>query len=178
MKALFFIFGSGAPFCWWCAVNLHIPFAGYKGSPLEFSPSYTYHNAPLIVFCTALFFLICFSFCFQVAMNLAPDDQDLAILREIRQGNKLTRKIQGELKDLKTKIYILEDELRHCWSWIISWHPNFRNSTLLDLNTPMKEQLLLVCFLASINRNLRKSALEPFLMYQIILLFELRHGTW
>lgn len=47
-------------------------------------------------------------------MNLAPDDQDLAILREIRQGNKLTRKIQGELKDLKTKIYILEDELRHC----------------------------------------------------------------
>ncbi|NXP86645.1 CCD77 protein, partial [Passerina amoena] len=51
---------------------------------------------------------------YKVAMNLAPDDQDLAILREIRQGNKLTRKIQGELKDLKTKIYILEDELRHC----------------------------------------------------------------
>ncbi|NWR20522.1 CCD77 protein, partial [Emberiza fucata] len=51
---------------------------------------------------------------YKVALNLAPDDQDLAILREIRQGNKLTRKIQGELKDLKTKIYILEDELRHC----------------------------------------------------------------
>nr|XP_054487883.1 coiled-coil domain-containing protein 77 isoform X2 [Agelaius phoeniceus] len=51
---------------------------------------------------------------YKVALNLAPDDQDLAILHEIRQGNKLTRKIQGELKDLKTKIYILEDELRHC----------------------------------------------------------------
>ncbi|XP_039564137.1 coiled-coil domain-containing protein 77 isoform X2 [Passer montanus] len=50
---------------------------------------------------------------YKVALNLGPD-QDLAILREIRQGNKLTRKIQGELKDLKAKIYILEDELRHC----------------------------------------------------------------
>ncbi|NXA67914.1 CCD77 protein, partial [Mohoua ochrocephala] len=50
---------------------------------------------------------------YKVAQNLGPD-QDLAILREVRQGNKLTRKIQGELKDLKTKIYILEDELRLC----------------------------------------------------------------
>ncbi|XP_032912938.1 coiled-coil domain-containing protein 77 isoform X2 [Catharus ustulatus] len=49
----------------------------------------------------------------KVALNLGPD-QDLAILHEVRQGNKLTRKIQGELKDLKAKIYILEDELRHC----------------------------------------------------------------
>ncbi|XP_058708770.1 coiled-coil domain-containing protein 77 isoform X1 [Poecile atricapillus] len=50
---------------------------------------------------------------YKVALHLGPD-QDLAILREVRQGNRLTRKIQGELKDLKTKIYILEDELRHC----------------------------------------------------------------
>ncbi|NXS78062.1 CCD77 protein, partial [Erpornis zantholeuca] len=50
---------------------------------------------------------------FKVAHNLGPE-QDLAILREVRQGNKLTRKIQGELKDLKAKIYILEDELRLC----------------------------------------------------------------
>ncbi|NWW14406.1 CCD77 protein, partial [Oreocharis arfaki] len=50
---------------------------------------------------------------YKVAQNLGPD-QDLAILREVRQGNKLTRKIQGELKDLKAKIYILEDELRLC----------------------------------------------------------------
>ncbi|NXN84647.1 CCD77 protein, partial [Bombycilla garrulus] len=48
---------------------------------------------------------------YKVALNLGPD-QDLAILREVRQGNKLTHKIQGELKDLKTKIYILEEELR------------------------------------------------------------------
>ncbi|XP_056338487.1 coiled-coil domain-containing protein 77 isoform X1 [Oenanthe melanoleuca] len=50
---------------------------------------------------------------YKVALNLGPD-QDLAILREVRQGNKLTRKIQGELKDLKAKIFTLEDELRHC----------------------------------------------------------------
>ncbi|NWI75168.1 CCD77 protein, partial [Dryoscopus gambensis] len=50
---------------------------------------------------------------YKVAQNLGPD-QDLAILREVRQGNKLTRKIQGELKDLKAKIYCLEDELRLC----------------------------------------------------------------
>ncbi|NXM79610.1 CCD77 protein, partial [Oenanthe oenanthe] len=50
---------------------------------------------------------------YKVALHLGPD-QDLAILREVRQGNKLTRKIQGELKDLKAKIFILEDELRHC----------------------------------------------------------------
>ncbi|NXO10147.1 CCD77 protein, partial [Oriolus oriolus] len=50
---------------------------------------------------------------YKVAQNLGPD-QDLAILREVRQGNKLTRKIQGELKDLKVKIYNLEDELRLC----------------------------------------------------------------
>ncbi|NXH25583.1 CCD77 protein, partial [Myiagra hebetior] len=50
---------------------------------------------------------------YKVAQNLGPD-QDLAILHEVRQGNRLTRKIQGELKDLKAKIYSLEDELRLC----------------------------------------------------------------
>ncbi|NXQ28445.1 CCD77 protein, partial [Alaudala cheleensis] len=50
---------------------------------------------------------------YKVALNLGPD-QDLAILQEVRQGNKLTCRIQGELKDLKAKIYSLEDELRHC----------------------------------------------------------------
>ncbi|NXU89436.1 CCD77 protein, partial [Xiphorhynchus elegans] len=48
---------------------------------------------------------------YKVTLNLGPD-QDLAILREVRQGNRLTRKIQGELKDLKAKIYFLENELR------------------------------------------------------------------
>ncbi|NXC93077.1 CCD77 protein, partial [Certhia familiaris] len=50
---------------------------------------------------------------YKMALNLGPD-QDLAILQEVRQGNKLTHKIQGELKDLKAKIYGLENELRHC----------------------------------------------------------------
>ncbi|NXC36198.1 CCD77 protein, partial [Campylorhamphus procurvoides] len=48
---------------------------------------------------------------YKVTLNLGPD-QDLAILREVRQGNRLTRKIQGELKDLKAKIFFLENELR------------------------------------------------------------------
>ncbi|KFQ88706.1 Coiled-coil domain-containing protein 77, partial [Phoenicopterus ruber ruber] len=50
---------------------------------------------------------------FQVTLNIGPD-QDLAILREVCQGNRLTRKIQGELKNLKAKIYGLENELRVC----------------------------------------------------------------
>uniref|UniRef100_A0A8C8BEB6 Coiled-coil domain containing 77 n=1 Tax=Otus sunia TaxID=257818 RepID=A0A8C8BEB6_9STRI len=50
---------------------------------------------------------------FKVTLNIGPD-QDLAILHEIRQGNRLTSKIQGELKNLKAKIYGLENELRVC----------------------------------------------------------------
>ncbi|NXV83612.1 CCD77 protein, partial [Atlantisia rogersi] len=50
---------------------------------------------------------------FMVTLNIGPD-QDLAILHEVRQGNRLTRKIQGELKNLKAKIYCLENELRVC----------------------------------------------------------------
>ncbi|KFV04831.1 Coiled-coil domain-containing protein 77, partial [Tauraco erythrolophus] len=50
---------------------------------------------------------------FKVTLNIGPD-QDLAILHEVRQGNRLTRKIQGELKTLKAKIYGLENELRIC----------------------------------------------------------------
>uniref|UniRef100_A0A8C3JVG0 Coiled-coil domain containing 77 n=1 Tax=Calidris pygmaea TaxID=425635 RepID=A0A8C3JVG0_9CHAR len=50
---------------------------------------------------------------FKVTLNIGPD-QDLAILREVHQGNRLTRKIQGELRNLKAKIYGLENELRVC----------------------------------------------------------------
>ncbi|NXN25325.1 CCD77 protein, partial [Nycticryphes semicollaris] len=50
---------------------------------------------------------------FKVTLNIGPD-QDLAILREVHQGNRLTHKIQGELKNLKAKIYGLENELRVC----------------------------------------------------------------
>ncbi|XP_061494645.1 coiled-coil domain-containing protein 77 [Rhineura floridana] len=50
---------------------------------------------------------------FKVTMTVGPD-QDLAILHEVRQGNKRTKKIQGELKNLKSKIYGLENELRVC----------------------------------------------------------------
>ncbi|XP_030070138.1 LOW QUALITY PROTEIN: coiled-coil domain-containing protein 77 [Microcaecilia unicolor] len=48
---------------------------------------------------------------FKVTLNIGPD-QDLAILREVHQGNIKTRKIQGELKKLKAKIYGLENDLR------------------------------------------------------------------
>ncbi|NXY87460.1 CCD77 protein, partial [Alcedo cyanopectus] len=50
---------------------------------------------------------------FEVTLNIGQD-QDLAVLREILQGNRLTRKIQGELKNLKAKIYGLENELQAC----------------------------------------------------------------
>ncbi|XP_067392411.1 coiled-coil domain-containing protein 77 isoform X4 [Emydura macquarii macquarii] len=50
---------------------------------------------------------------FKVTMNIGPD-QDLAVLHEVRQGNRRTRKIQGELRNLKAKIYGLENELRIC----------------------------------------------------------------
>ncbi|XP_034258979.1 coiled-coil domain-containing protein 77 [Pantherophis guttatus] len=48
---------------------------------------------------------------FKVVMNVGPD-QDLAILHEVRRGNKRTKKLQGELKNLKSKIYGLESDLR------------------------------------------------------------------
>ncbi|XP_060135954.1 coiled-coil domain-containing protein 77 isoform X2 [Zootoca vivipara] len=50
---------------------------------------------------------------FKVTATVGPD-QDLAILQEVRQGNRKTKKIQGELKNLKAKIYGLENELRVC----------------------------------------------------------------
>ncbi|XP_010007565.1 PREDICTED: coiled-coil domain-containing protein 77 [Nestor notabilis] len=50
---------------------------------------------------------------FKVTLNMGPD-QDLAILHEVRRGNRRTHKIQGELKNLKAKIFILENELRVC----------------------------------------------------------------
>lgn len=50
---------------------------------------------------------------FKVTLHMGPD-QDLAILHEVCRGNRLTRKIQGELKNLKAKIFILENELRVC----------------------------------------------------------------
>ncbi|KAM4675565.1 coiled-coil domain-containing protein 77 [Discoglossus pictus] len=48
---------------------------------------------------------------FKVTLNIGPD-QDLAILNAVRQGNVRTHKIQGELRNLKAKIYGLENELR------------------------------------------------------------------
>ncbi|XP_029455797.1 coiled-coil domain-containing protein 77 isoform X2 [Rhinatrema bivittatum] len=48
---------------------------------------------------------------FKVTLNIGPD-QDLAILHAVRQGNVRTRKIQEELRNLKAKIYGLENDLR------------------------------------------------------------------
>ncbi|XP_040594475.1 coiled-coil domain-containing protein 77 isoform X2 [Mesocricetus auratus] len=41
-------------------------------------------------------------------------NQDLAILCEVRDSNRRAYKIQGELKDLKSKVFGLENELRLC----------------------------------------------------------------
>ncbi|XP_069759390.1 coiled-coil domain-containing protein 77 isoform X2 [Narcine bancroftii] len=48
---------------------------------------------------------------FKVTLGIGPD-QDLAILHEVRQSNNQTKMIQGELKNLKAKIYGLENQLR------------------------------------------------------------------
>ncbi|XP_010903445.4 coiled-coil domain-containing protein 77 isoform X2 [Esox lucius] len=49
---------------------------------------------------------------FKVTLNVGPN-QDLAILHEVRQTNTRTKKVQGELKTLKAKIFGLENDLRY-----------------------------------------------------------------
>ncbi|XP_010628637.1 coiled-coil domain-containing protein 77 isoform X1 [Fukomys damarensis] len=44
----------------------------------------------------------------------AQANQDLAILCEVRNSNRRAHKIQGELKNLKSKVFGLENELRLC----------------------------------------------------------------
>ncbi|XP_045410645.1 coiled-coil domain-containing protein 77 isoform X3 [Lemur catta] len=44
----------------------------------------------------------------------ARANQDLAILSEVRDSNRRAHKIQGELKNLKSKVFDLENELRLC----------------------------------------------------------------
>ncbi|XP_059508238.1 coiled-coil domain-containing protein 77 isoform X3 [Stegostoma tigrinum] len=48
---------------------------------------------------------------FKVTIGIGPD-QDLAILHEVRRTVSQSRHIQGELKNLKAKIYGLENQLR------------------------------------------------------------------
>ncbi|XP_077066161.1 coiled-coil domain-containing protein 77 isoform X1 [Siphateles boraxobius] len=50
---------------------------------------------------------------FKLTLNVGPN-QDLAILHEVRQTNSRTVKVQDELKNLKAKIYRLENDLRFC----------------------------------------------------------------
>ncbi|XP_014314145.1 coiled-coil domain-containing protein 77 [Myotis lucifugus] len=50
---------------------------------------------------------------YKVTVN-ARANQDLAILCEVRDSNKRAHKIQGELKNLKSKVFGLENELRLC----------------------------------------------------------------
>lgn len=42
-----------------------------------------------------------------------PDDVDMQILRNVRRTAGHSRELMGELKSLKTKVYGLENELRH-----------------------------------------------------------------
>ncbi|XP_067236033.1 coiled-coil domain-containing protein 77 isoform X2 [Chanodichthys erythropterus] len=50
---------------------------------------------------------------FKLTLNVGPN-QDLAILHEVRRTNSRTVKVQDELKNLKAKIYKLENDLRFC----------------------------------------------------------------
>lgn len=67
---------------------------------------------------------------FQVTLGFAedmdmkrPDDLDMQILRNVRSTAGRSKKIMGELKNLKTKVYGLENDLRHMW-WCAfeRWH--------------------------------------------------------
>ncbi|KAK2866848.1 hypothetical protein QQF64_022478 [Cirrhinus molitorella] len=49
----------------------------------------------------------------KLTLNVGPN-QDLAILHEVRQTNSRTVKVQNELKNLRAKIYKLENDLRFC----------------------------------------------------------------
>ena len=42
-----------------------------------------------------------------------PDDLDMQILRNVRSTAGRSKKIMGELKNLKTKVYGLENDLKH-----------------------------------------------------------------
>lgn len=42
-----------------------------------------------------------------------PDDLDMQILRNVRRTAGRSKKIMGELKNLKTKVYGLENDLKH-----------------------------------------------------------------
>lgn len=50
---------------------------------------------------------------FKLTLGVSPK-QDLAILREVRQTNRRTEKVQDQLKNLKDKICKLENELQFC----------------------------------------------------------------
>ncbi|XP_010343331.3 coiled-coil domain-containing protein 77 isoform X3 [Saimiri boliviensis] len=50
---------------------------------------------------------------YKVTVNTLAN-QDLAILCEVRDSNRRAHKIQGELKNLKSKVFGLENELRVC----------------------------------------------------------------
>ncbi|EDK99633.1 coiled-coil domain containing 77, isoform CRA_b, partial [Mus musculus] len=51
---------------------------------------------------------------YKATMNNTHGDQDLAMLCEVRDSNRRAHKIQGELKNLKSKVFGLENALRLC----------------------------------------------------------------
>ncbi|XP_029391154.1 coiled-coil domain-containing protein 77 [Mus pahari] len=51
---------------------------------------------------------------YKATMNNTHGNQDLAMLCEVRDSNRRAHKIQGELKNLKSKVFGLENALRLC----------------------------------------------------------------
>lgn len=59
-------------------------------------------------------------FCWQVTIGLTcdreeerPDDIDMQVLRNVRRTAGRSQHLMGELKTLKSKVYGLENDLRH-----------------------------------------------------------------
>ena len=42
-----------------------------------------------------------------------PDDLDMQILRNVRRTAGRSKKLMGDLKNIKSKVYGLENDLRH-----------------------------------------------------------------
>ena len=51
-----------------------------------------------------------------------PEDLDLQILKNVRATAGRSKKLMGELKNLKSKMYGIENDLKHLWSFFWLWY--------------------------------------------------------
>lgn len=64
-----------------------------------------------------------------------PEDLDLQILKNVRATAGRSKKMMGELKNLKSKMYGIENDLKHLWSTFCDirlWGP-FISQKIVDI---------------------------------------------